>query len=110
MDVSVAVSPSLVAENSGTDLVYTFTRNGVTSGALTANFTVGGTADSSSDYTQAGASSFAPPNGTVTFAAGSSTATVTIHPTADSTVEPDETVIFTVTSGTGYNVANTSPA
>jgi hypothetical protein len=40
----------------------------------------------------------------VTFAAGSSTATVTIDPTADTTTEPDETVILTVTAGTGYEV------
>ena len=29
---------------------------------------------------------------------------MTVDPTADTTVEPDETVILTVTSGTGYNV------
>src|SRR5262249_62278053 len=51
------------------------------------------------------AATFAPTTGTVQFAAGSSTATVTIDPTADTTVEPDETVILTVAGGTGYNVA-----
>lgn len=109
-DVSVAVSPSSVAEDGATNLVFTFTRSGVTTGALTANFTVGGTADSSSDYTQSGAATFTPPTGTVTFGAGSSTATVTVDPTADTTVEPDETVILTVTSGTGYNVGAPSSA
>ena len=69
-DVTVAASPTSVAEDSGTDLVYTFTRTGVTSGALTINFTVGGTATFNSDYTQTGAATFSPPNGTVTFAAG----------------------------------------
>src|SRR3569832_1577138 len=81
------------------------TRTGVTTGALTANFTIGGTATFNTDYTQTGAASFAPPNGTVQFAAGSSTATVTVDPTPDTTVEPDETVILTVAAGTGYNVA-----
>jgi hypothetical protein len=106
-DVSVAVSPGSVAEDGATNLVYTFTRNGVTSGALTVNFSVGGTATfggSPNDYTQTGATSFTPPTGTVTFGAGSSTATVTINPEADTTVEPDETVDLTVTAGTGYNV------
>jgi uncharacterized repeat protein (TIGR01451 family) len=104
-DVSVAVAPSSVAEDGATNLVYTFTRTGVTTGALTANFTVGGTATFNADYTQTGAATFAPPTGTVQFAAGSSTATVTIDPTADTTVEPDETVVLTVAAGTGYNVA-----
>src|SRR5258706_2572769 len=112
-DVSVAVSPSSVAEDGATNLVYTFTRNGVISGPLTVNFSVGGTANfgvSPNDYTQTGATSFTPTSGTVSFAAGSSTATVTVDPEADSTVEPDETVLLTVTSGAGYNVASPSSA
>src|SRR6185436_1536102 len=102
--VTVAVAPSTVDEDGATNLVYTFTRTGSTTGALTVNFTVGGTADSATDYTQTGAATFTPPTGTVTFAAGSSTATVTIDPTADGTTEPDETVILTVVAGTGYEV------
>src|SRR5205823_6308430 len=100
-DVSVAVSPSSVAEDGASNLVYTFTRNGVTTGALTVNFSVGGTATFNTDYTQTGAASFTASSGTVTFTAGSTTATVTIDPTSDATVEPDETVILTVTSGSG---------
>jgi hypothetical protein len=110
MGVSVAVSPSSVLEDGATNLVYTFTRAGNTTSALTANFTVGGTAAFNSDYTQSGAAAFNSSSGTVTFAAGSSTATVTIDPTTDVTVEPDETVILTVTTGTGYNVATPSAA
>jgi len=90
--VSVAVSPGAVDEDGATNLVYTFTRND-SNGPLTANFSIGGTATFNTDYTQTGADSFAPPNGTVTFANGSLTATVTIDPVADSSVEPDETVI-----------------
>ncbi|TRV12497.1 MAG: hypothetical protein EWV41_03940, partial [Microcystis wesenbergii Mw_MB_S_20031200_S109] len=41
---------------------------------------------------------------TVTFAANSATATVTVDPTADTTVESDETVILTLATGTGYTV------
>src|SRR6185369_7303372 len=103
-DVSVAVSPSTVLEDGATNLVYTFTRGGVNTGSLTVNFAVAGTATFNSDYTQSGAATFSTTNGTVTFAAGSSTATVTVDPTTDVTVEPDETVILTVTSGTGYGV------
>ncbi|HEX5833267.1 MAG TPA: Calx-beta domain-containing protein, partial [Pyrinomonadaceae bacterium] len=104
-DISVAVAPSAVDEDGAANLVYTFTRTGVTAGALTANFTIDGTATFNTDYTQTGAAMFTPPNGTVDFAAGSSTATVTVDPTADTTVEPDETVTLAVAPGTGYNVA-----
>jgi Ca2+-binding RTX toxin-like protein len=103
-DVSVAVSPLSVAEDGATNLVYTFTRSGVISSPLTVNFSVGGTATFSSDYTQSGAASFTPPTGTVTFGAGSSTATVTVDPTADGAAEANETVILTLAAGTGYNV------
>ena len=109
-DVSVMVSPSSVAENSGTDLVYTFTRNPLTSGPITVNFSVGGTADFNTDYTQTGAASFTSTSGTVVIPGGSTTATVTIHPSGDMTVEPDESVVLTVTSGTGYNVGSPAAA
>lgn len=112
-DVSVAVSPASVAEDGATNLVYTFTRNGSTANALTVNFSIGGTANfgaSPNDYTQTGAATFTPPTGTVTFGAGNSTATVTVNPETDATVEPDETVVLTVTSGTGYDVGSPSSA
>jgi hypothetical protein len=109
-DVSVAVSPASVAEDGATNLTYTFTRAGVTSGSLTVNFSVAGSAGFGSDYTQSGAASFTPTTGTVTFSPGSSTAVVTIDPSADSTVEPDETVDLTVTAGAGYNVGSPSSA
>ncbi|HYW69421.1 MAG TPA: Calx-beta domain-containing protein, partial [Pyrinomonadaceae bacterium] len=109
-EVTVAVSPTSVQEDGATNLVYTFTRNGVTTGALTANFSVGGTATFNTDYTQSGAATFGANSGTVTFAAGATTATVTIDPTADTVVEPDETVTLTVTSGAGYNTANPNVA
>lgn len=111
--VSVAVSPAAVAEDGATNLVYTFTRNGSTANAMTVNFSVGGTATfgaSPNDYTQTGATTFTPPTGTVTIGVGNSTATVTVNPEADTTVEPDETVILTVTSGTGYAVGAPSVA
>src|SRR4030095_14214227 len=107
--VSVAVSPGAVDEDGVSNLVYTFTRSD-SAGALTANFTVGGTATFSTDYTQTGAATFAPPNGTVTFADGALTTTVTIDPVADGTVEPDETVLLTVVAGTGYTVGDPSAA
>ncbi|MHA3773190.1 Calx-beta domain-containing protein [Verrucomicrobiota bacterium sgz303538] len=109
-DVSISVSPASVSEDGSGNLVYTFTRAGVTSGSLTVNFSVGGTAAFGTDFTQSGAGAFSATGGTVTFAPGATTATVTIDPTADNTVEGDETTVLTVTSGTGYNMGSTSVA
>jgi Ca2+-binding RTX toxin-like protein len=100
--ITLAVSPSSVTEDGTTNLVYTFTRTGVTTNPLTVNYTLGGTATLNTDYTRTGTTN------TVTFAAGSSTATVTIDPTADTTVEPNETVILTLATGTGYTVGTTT--
>jgi hypothetical protein len=112
-DVSVAVAPASVAEDGAPNLVYTFTRAGATTNSLTVNFSVGGTANfgaSPNDYTQTGATTFTTTSGSVTFAPGSPTATVTVNPETDTTIEADETVILTITSGAGYNVSSPSSA
>ncbi|MDB9466963.1 Calx-beta domain-containing protein, partial [Dolichospermum circinale] len=97
--VTLAVSPSSVLEDGTANLVYTFTRTTPTTNPLTVNYNIAGTA-SSNDYTGA-----TPGTGkTITFAAGSSTATLTIDPTADTTVENNETVALTLVAGTGYTV------
>jgi hypothetical protein len=46
----------------------------------------------------------------VVILAGNTTATVTLDPTADSTAEPDETGILTVTAGTGYSIGTPAGA
>ncbi|MFN9901748.1 MAG: endo-1,3-1,4-beta-glycanase ExsH, partial [bacterium] len=103
------VSPSLVTEDGTTNLAYFFYRDGVTTNSVKVNYTVGGTATLNTDYTQTGAASFNGTTGTVTFAANANNATVTIDPTADTTVEDDETVSLTLTSGTDYTVGTTTP-
>ncbi|MDB9397977.1 beta strand repeat-containing protein, partial [Microcystis aeruginosa] len=102
--ITLAVSPTSVTEDGTANLVYTFTRSGVTTNALTVNYTLGGTATLNTDYTRTGTTN------TVTFAANSSTATVTVDPTADTTVESDETVILTLATGTGYTVGTPNAA
>ena len=83
----MAVSPLATDEDGATNLVYTFTRSD-SSGALTVNFSIGGTATFNTDYTQTGAATFTPPTGTVSFADGSLTATVTVDPSADTRSSP----------------------
>ncbi|CAN0427051.1 unnamed protein product, partial [Hapterophycus canaliculatus] len=107
--VSVAVTPGSVDEDDTENLVYTLTRTGTT-GALTVDFTVAGTATFSDDYTQAGASIFNSTTGSVTFADGRATATVSVNPVVDGNVEPDETVVLTLVDGVAYDLAVMSDA
>jgi Tol biopolymer transport system component/Ca2+-binding RTX toxin-like protein len=106
--VTLTLSPSAVSEDGSTNLVYTFTRLGLSTSPLTVNYTVGGTATFNTDYSQTGAATFTATTGTITFAAGSSLATLTINPTADTTPEANETVALTLTAGTGYSVSTPS--
>ena len=106
--LSIAASPTSVNENSGTGMVYTFTLDAPAVGAITANFNVSGTATFTTDYIQSGAASFNASTGTVTIPNAATTATVTLTPVGDTTLEPDETVILTATSGTGYIVGSPS--
>ncbi|MFM6669150.1 MAG: Calx-beta domain-containing protein, partial [Dolichospermum sp.] len=101
--ITLAVAPASVTEDGTGNLVYTFSRTGATTSALTVNYSIAGTADAT-DYTGA-----TPGTGkTITFAIGSSTATLTIDPTADTTIEPNETVALTLATGTGYTIGTTT--
>ncbi|MGB7563915.1 MAG: NPCBM/NEW2 domain-containing protein, partial [Prochlorococcaceae cyanobacterium] len=103
--ITLAVAPASVLENGTANLIYTFTRSGGTGSALTVNYTVGGTASIVTDYT--GISTTGTTK-TVTFAAGSANAVVTVDPTADLTIENDETVALTLATGTGYTIGTTA--
>jgi Ca2+-binding RTX toxin-like protein len=100
--ITLAVAPASVTEDGTANLIYTFTRTGSTTNLLTVNYSISGTATNGIDYTSLPTS--------VTFAAGSSTATVTIDPTPDTIVESNETAILTLASGTGYTVGTPNAA
>jgi Ca2+-binding RTX toxin-like protein len=104
--VSLSLAPTSVSEDGVTNLVYTFNRTGSTTSSLTVNYGVSGTATLNTDYSQSGAATFTNTAGTVTFAAGATTATVIVNPSADVTIEPNETVVLTLASGSGYAIAN----
>jgi hypothetical protein len=115
--INVTVSPARVAEGDAANLVYTFTRSGGDfDGELTVNIGMGGTA-TAEDYASNGplekswsrlvgfVTEFSPSSlPTVTFASGSTTATLTLKATADQLTEGDETVTVTVLAGQGYEV------
>ena len=106
--ITLALSPTSVSEDGTNNLIYTFSRNGDLSAALTANYGVAGTATFNTDYTKIGTGNFTATSGTITFAAGASTATLTIDPTADTMVENNETVALTLAAGTGYTIGTTT--
>ena len=91
---SISVSPTSVTEDSGTPLLYTVTFDQPALTAVSVNFTVGGTATSGSDY--------AAVSSPLVIAAGATTGTITVTPTADNTVEANETVVLTLAAGAGY--------
>lgn len=103
--VSLNVTPSGISENSTSNFIYTFTRIGLLSNSLTVNFSVGGTATFNSDYSANGASNFTLNQGSVTFAPGATTATITINPTGDTVVEGNETVSLSLISSSLYAIS-----
>ncbi len=81
--------------NAGT---FTVSRTGSTSSPLIVNLAVGGTAASGSDYASIGSA--------VTIPAAAASATITVTPVDDSTAEGNETVVASLSAGTGYTVGS----
>jgi hypothetical protein len=102
--ITLALTPGSVSEDGGSNLTYTFSRSLVTANPLSVNFTVSGSATNGSDYSGLLTGS----NQTVTFAANAATASVVVDPTADTSVEADETVSLMLGLGTGYSIGTTS--
>jgi hypothetical protein len=103
--VSLALAaPTVVAEGAGVPLTYNITRSGIVSAAQTVNFTVSGSATFGSDYSQTGAAGFSATGGSVTFAAGATTAQIRLTPLSDVTVEGDESVTLTLAAGLNYEI------
>ncbi len=95
-EISVTVSPAAADEDSGQAFPFTFTTSLTSSSSLTVNFSVAGSASSSTDYTLSGADTFDGTDGTVTILAGQTSATIIVTPIGDAMVEPDETIVVQV--------------
>jgi len=104
-DTSVTPPPqiSVVAtangkEADGSPVVFTFTRTGSTAAALSVNYQLFGTAKAGSDYT-------GNTSGSVSFAAGSSTATLSLPALADGAlIDPYETIIARINPDSSYGI------
>ena len=98
---SFASSASSANEDAGTRNVTVNLSSAAPSGGLTLSYSVTGTAGSGNDFTIQN-------SGTVAVAAGATSASIPIAINDDSTEENDETVILTLTSGTGYTLGSTT--
>ena len=77
--------------------VFTFSRSGDTTSALTVNYSLGGTAVPGQDYN--------PPVATVTLPAGVTNADLAIVPTTSSSLMVTHSVVLTVAPSTNYSAA-----
>jgi len=109
---SLAIAATNAAQSEGdsgsTAFTFTVTRSGDTSLAGSVNYAVTGTgtnAANGADFTGG-----ALPTGTVNFAAGASSATVTVNVAGDTTVENDETFAVTLSGATGGATISTATA
>ena len=82
-------------ESDGSPVIFRFERNGDTSVGLEVGYTLFGTAQSGSDYTGT-------KTGTISFAIGSSTATLSLPVLADKVIDTGETIIARITPSSSY--------
>ncbi len=99
---TVTVAATTDGAEPNTNGRFTFTRTTPTTGALTVNFTVSGTATSGVDYTSIGTS--------VTIAANQTTAILNVPVLDDGLIESSETVIVTIAASAGYIVGSPASA
>jgi hypothetical protein len=99
--VTIVASAPAAAEPS-TPGAFTVTRTGSTTAPLTVSYTVSGTATAGSDYASL--------SGSVTIPAGSTSATISVTPLADTATESSETVTATLVASSGYTVGSPASA
>jgi hypothetical protein len=100
---TMSINDASVTEgNAGTaTATFTVSLSAAAAGAVTVNYTTAdGTATAGGDYTAT--------SGTLTFAAGETTKTITIAITGDTTVEPDETFMVDLSAPSGATLADGS--
>jgi hypothetical protein len=98
--VSIASGQSFILENGSDSCAHTVTRTGDTSGDLSVYYSISGTATAGTD--------FVPPPGVIIIPAGSASTTLAFPPLDDKFVEPEETVIVTLTANAAYTVSGSS--
>ncbi|MBO0932999.1 cellulose binding domain-containing protein [Fibrella aquatilis] len=97
--VSIVATDANGAETGSDPIVFTVSRSGGTTAALTVNYTVGGTATNGTDYTPA-------LSGVATIPVGQSSVTLTLAPVDDAVVDANETIILTITANAAYTIGS----
>ena len=109
--VTVAATDASGAEQGQDPIVFTFTRSNSLSGNIVINLGWSGSATLTSDYTLSSSGGTLSANGsTLTMYNGDTSVTVTAKPVDDAIIEPAETVVLTLGTGTGYSVASPGTA
>ena len=104
-----AANASLNEGNSGsTAFTFTVTRSGTTTGSSTASYAV--TGSGANPATAADFTGGAFPTGTVSFAAGETSKTITVNVAADATVEPNEGFTVTLSNPSAGTTIGTAAA
>ena len=94
--VNVSTTNDAFSETNGSLAKFFLSRTGATTGALTVNYTVGGTATAGVDYTA--------PSGSVTIAAAATGAYVDVSVLGDAFAEGSETIVLNVTPDPAYAI------
>ena len=100
---TITISASGSPTEPSTTGTYLISRTGSFSSALSANFTLSGSATRGSDYSLSGGGISGSTGTTLTFGADVSSLTVTLTPLDDALVEGTETALMTVTAPAGYS-------
>jgi hypothetical protein len=108
--VSIAATQPIAVEVPSQAGVYTITRTGNLSGALTVNLGWSGTAASSRYKLTATGGTLNAAGTQLTMTAGVTSATVTLTPAADGVAEPAQTAVLTLGSSGYYALGSPSPA
>ena len=104
--VTVTATDPSGAEQGQDPIVFTVTRSNYLTGNIIVNLTWSGTATLGTDYTLSSSGGTLSANGlTLTMFNGDTSYTITAKPVDDAIIEPSETVVLTLGSGTGYSPA-----
>jgi hypothetical protein len=97
-DPTVSASVTTTGGEPSTSGLFTLTADSAVESDTTVNYSIGGTAVAGTDYTS--------PSGSAVISSGQTTTTVSLTVLNDEDSDMGETVILTVTSGTGYEVGS----
>jgi|GEM_PF-2448533 len=110
IDYAITTATSSLIEGDGDRQMvsFTLTRTGATDVASQVDLGLGGSASLATDYAIGGITGAVLSGNTVEFAAGETTAVLTLEVLGDTTVEPDETIVATLSNGTAPDFATIS--